>query len=86
VGSFLPNAFGLHDMHGNVLEWCNDVYVRERHAPTRSAGTSPTDTRVSRGGSWWHVANNYARSSYRHASNASFSEKYQGVRAARDLR
>ena len=57
VGSFPPNAFGLHDMHGNVWEWCADTW----HSSYQSAPTNGgvwvdkkvnNDGKVLRGGSW----------------------------------
>lgn len=56
VGSFPPNAFGLHDMHGNVSEWCEDVYNNNYiDAPTNGRPwLSGSDKNISplRGGSW----------------------------------
>jgi formylglycine-generating enzyme required for sulfatase activity len=55
VGRRKPNPFGLHDMLGNVAEWCNDIYdpdyyaVSERENPR---GPSEGKKRVLRGGSW----------------------------------
>ena len=51
VGHFQPNAFGLHDMIGNVMEWTSSCFSRGdedlAHAIDRSCGT-----RVLKGGSW----------------------------------
>jgi formylglycine-generating enzyme required for sulfatase activity len=57
VGRFRANAFGLHDLHGNVWEWVQDVW-HDSHAGAPSDGSAwMTDgdpsRRVLRGGSWF---------------------------------
>jgi formylglycine-generating enzyme required for sulfatase activity len=66
VGSFSPNAFGLHDMHGNVWEWCFDHWHDSyggllRQAPTDgNAWLSEEEeaNRLLRGGSWFNYPEN----------------------------
>jgi formylglycine-generating enzyme required for sulfatase activity len=72
VGTFPPNAWGLHDMHGNLLEWCSDRYGDCEAAETRDPeGPGEGRLRVLRGGSWEDDANECrsARRSGGHPTN-----------------
>ena len=53
VGSYQPNAFGLHDMHGNADEWCEDWYWEyDLRDTTDPKGPFISSKKVARGGSW----------------------------------
>ena len=52
VGSFAANAFGLYDMHGNVLEWTCSAYDEKYAGGETQCAKGGDENRVVRGGSW----------------------------------
>ena len=56
VGSYLPNAWGLYDMHGNAWEWCLDWYENAPAVARDPAGPASGSNRLLRGGGWGDAA------------------------------
>jgi len=85
VGETEANAFGLHDLHGNVWEWCLDGFGDYAgHAPREGDGLrhEPLEdgNRMIRGGSWINPARQ-ARAAYRLNRHADNRLAYLGFRA-----
>jgi len=80
VGAYLPNSYGLYDMHGNVWEWC-----RDRHEVTNNvvsiedySGGLESLYRVIKGGAWGYPAL-FCRSAYRSAVPSASRNTYDGM-------
>ena len=87
VGSFGPNGWGLHDLHGNVDEWVQDCRNRGyQGAPTNGSAWESGDCslRVVRGGSWTSPVPG-PRSADRYGFNTAFRIFYLGFRVARTI-
>jgi formylglycine-generating enzyme required for sulfatase activity len=85
AGSYLPNAWGLYDMHGNVGEWCLDWYDTYPITVSDPLGAVSGSDRVSRGGGWNYDAL-CCRSAGRDGNRFPFTRYYIiGFRAARTL-
>lgn len=85
VGSYPPNAFGLHDMHGNVWEWVADRYAADYYSRSPVADPAGPDqgmARVFRGGSWMYNARNL-RSADRNNYAPEFRSRNLGFRLVR---
>ena len=85
VGCYAPNAWGLYDMHGNVQEWCLDIYAKTLVSNVKDpVGASSGASRVVRGGAW----KNYQEactSQSRSYLRQNMAYNYIGFRLARAL-
>jgi formylglycine-generating enzyme required for sulfatase activity len=90
AGSLPPNAWGLHEMHGNLWEWTSDAYVSDAYSargqitvdPVQPAGAG--QARTLRGGDWYKSAR-HSRSAVRDEGGTDTRSNRIGFRVARTL-
>jgi sulfatase modifying factor 1 len=82
------SQWGVLQMSGNVLEWCEDCYDSSSYSRYKKGDLKPPVTghsRVVRGGSWHYDDRDYFRCAFRYLSGPDYRDYFSGFRCARTL-